>query len=142
MSQVQRAILGAGVVVLVGLACYVPWIFKVNSNGTHKESPAGYSLIFDSPKPDEHDAKSLGFATRFISVQMDLPRIIFPMAIAVLATLAGMLLTRGLNFSRSMPSPAGATTDSDQGIPKPVIPKPLLSPFAAVTIVLGVALFL
>lgn len=81
LSSQQRKIVWAGLVCLAVLSVYVPWKHVLSEEGFYKESPAGYSFIFRPPN-DSH-----------WGVQIDLVRLLLPMGLVLIATVAAALAT-------------------------------------------------
>jgi hypothetical protein len=86
----QIKILGAGILFLVILACYVPWTFTFEGGERHYhiERSAGYAFISDPPKLPRDFPEPGG-------VKVDVPRVLIPMAVVIFATVAGLFLTGG-----------------------------------------------
>jgi hypothetical protein len=83
-----------GVACLGLLAVYVPWTHTVNFSGISREKPAGYQLITNPPAP-EKSAPSYG-------VRINVPQMVIPMAVVLIATIAGVILTKP-KMPRSQP---------------------------------------
>lgn len=97
----------AGIACLALLATYVPWKYTVHMpNRLYREEPAGYSFIFKPPQ-----ARRAGEG-----VQLDLPRVLIPMAVIVFATVVVFLLPNGARQSNptSRAEPSDATRRADR----------------------------
>lgn len=54
MSPLKRRILIGAVTLFVFAGCYPPWVRTFDRTGTHRQTPAGYSLIFLPPSPEDN----------------------------------------------------------------------------------------
>lgn len=87
LNVAQRACLVVGVLLLGVLAVWVPWK-KVEHReasaqvvGIHIEEPIGYAFVFSPPKATD------------LSVEVNLPLMLTPIAAVVAGTVAGLLMT-------------------------------------------------
>lgn len=87
LSQRQKQIIVAGLVALGFLTTYLPWTYTFYTSAVHREKPGGYHWIFDPPQPESN----LGGA----GVKVDVPRVLIPMAVVIVAMIAGIALVDG-----------------------------------------------
>ena len=87
MNRMQRLALLVGVIVVVGMGVYSPWMhIKRGARGIYTTESAGYSLIV-SPPPCKTGAA--------YSVELDVSRLAVQEGIVVIATMMIVLLFKG-----------------------------------------------
>jgi hypothetical protein len=86
LNSRQMIALLIGVVIIAAMGIYVPWRRVLNTATFHRVEPAGYALIFDPPQRLYGDAFAQG-------VEVDVPRVLIPMLVVLVATVAAVLLT-------------------------------------------------
>jgi hypothetical protein len=99
-TPTQLKIAFGGLAVMGLLAVYVPWTYTVHVNTIHRETPAGYHLLFEPPAPAEDRYKA---AT---SVRVNWTQALVPMAVVALATAVGVAAAR--------PRPTAVRTPADE----------------------------
>jgi hypothetical protein len=88
LNSKQKVISIFGIIVIIGMCIFPPWIHTYNSNGTYSENPAGYSFIAEPPSPRSHDARN--------GVEIDLNRLLIQIIADVSFIGLGLLI-----FSRA-----------------------------------------
>jgi hypothetical protein len=85
MINIQKIIIIIGALSIILLCLFPPWIRTFSLMGIHSEKPAGYAFIVDPPAP-EKDTGAFG-------VRIDTSRLLIQLAIVIVATSLGVLLT-------------------------------------------------
>jgi hypothetical protein len=67
LNSKQKVIYILGIILIIGMCIFPPWIYTYKSNGTYSENPAGYSFIAEPPSPRSYNIRN--------GVEIDLNRL-------------------------------------------------------------------
>lgn len=86
IHQKHRKILLSGILVIVLMGLYPPWLYTRSHAFSYSEIPAGYSFILSAPKP-EYSSSEYG-------VKIDIPRLFIQWVLVVAAMGAVILFVK------------------------------------------------
>ena len=85
LNSTQRAVLLAGIAVIVLMGVFPPWTYTFKSRATYSEEPAGYSFIASPPSRRGNNLMH--------GVKIDMPRLVIQWVLAIAASGFGVLVT-------------------------------------------------
>ena len=53
----QRKMAILGVLLIIGMCIFPPWIYTFKASGVYSENPAGYSFIAEPPSPKSYNVR-------------------------------------------------------------------------------------
>jgi hypothetical protein len=105
LNTLQQRVLGIGLAFLAASLLIAPWTFTLEWQAIKMERSAGYSFLFWPPVPpkEAHPRPDLW------GVKVDVPRLVVTLAVVVLSTIGGVILTGNKSDPRSQPTNAPLT---------------------------------
>jgi len=109
MNIAQRIVLAVGLVGVVLMGLFPPWVERLDMQGVRYAKPLGYAAIFSTPQPTQTKR------SEFYYVTVDVTRLAVQEGIAVVVMAGMMLLLKGRGGIGAARAVGDATVDCRQG---------------------------